>query len=124
MMSSSFSMIAAGPSRVAILYTGTIRMVCLRSLCGDLAPSLTVVRWKDMDCLVKKYRAYLKQKNSKPPPVKTKRVPIVVSLLSEDEQDEKDDAPDVAQMQKRKAINEDGQHASSEKRRKTSVRAE
>lgn len=69
---------------------------------------------------MQQYRTYLERKKSKPP-VKTERIEI--SLLSDDEQDEKDDTPDAPQTLKRKATDEDDRRAvseSTEKRRKTS----
>ena len=82
---------------------------------------LMVVGRTEIDHLVYKYRAHLKRKKSKPSPVKSE--PILISLVSDDEQDEKDDAPDAPQVQKRKTADDDDRRASSEnaeKRRKTS----
>lgn len=64
----------------------------------------------------------MERKKSKPSPVKGE--PSYISLLSEDEQDEKDDATDVPvpQVQKRKIADGDDRRALfgvMEKRRKT-----
>ena len=75
----------------------------------------------EIERMVRQYRIYLEKKKTDPTP-KTEPVAAehVISLLSEDE---KDDAPDVPPVQKRKATDESDQRATSEsteKRRKMS----